>query len=147
MEHHPRFDTIDQDPMTLKPKLAKQANVTLGELWLNSEKKDKIFIGQHSLESFGRGSSHFDRYKDQNTGKYDGVHFYGKAGSTDYTNSVNTIMMLAEEHQNNTQNHQSGRAQSDDHTNCPQAKYQRRYQSSISTSNRFSVLNSNLGNF
>ena len=156
MEHPPRFDTKYQDPMSLKPKLAKLANATLGELWFNSQHKHKIFIGQHSLESSGMGASHLDRYREQNTGKYDGVHLYGKEGRTDYANSVNTIMMLALEGRNNINiNAESGTAQCDDHSNCPQsqyqrrlqAKYQRRYQPSISTSNRFSVLNSNLGNF
>ena len=91
--------------------------------------------------------SHLERYKEENTGKYNGVHLYGRTGCRDYTNSVNTIMMLAKEGQNNAASYESGRAQSEDHTNCPQAKYQRRFQPSISTSNRFSVLNSNLGNF
>ena len=153
MDHPPRFDLINQDPLSLKPKLAKLANSTLGELWLNSEHKHKIFIGQHSLESTGMSSSHFDRYKDQNTGRYDGVHLYGRRGCPDYTNSVNTIMFLAMEGPSSSRNIENGRAQQEDHTNCPQAKYQRRqvfeklYQPNISTSNRFSVFNSNMGNY
>ena len=75
MEHPPRFDEQNVDPLSLKPKLAKIANSKLGELWLNSELKNKIFIGQHSLESSGTGESHYDRYSDWNTGHYDGVHF------------------------------------------------------------------------
>ena len=133
--------------MSFKPKLAKLANATLGELWFNSKQKHKIFIGQHSLEGSGKSASNYDRYRGQNTGKYDVVYLYGKAERTDYTNSVNTIIMLFKINQNNATSYESGRAQSDDHTNSPQAKYQRRYQSSISTSNRFSVLNSILGNF
>ena len=142
--------------MSLKPRLAKLANTTLGELWLNSNLKHKIFIGQHSLESSRMSESHLERYKDENTGKYNGVHLFGRTGCKDYTNSVNTIMMLALEGSNDINtNAESGTAQCDDHSNCPQsqyqrrlqAKYQRRYQPSISTSNRFSVLNSNLGNF
>ena len=59
MEHPPRFDTVDVDPLSVKPTLANLANTTLGQLWLNSPLKDKIFIGQHSLESSGVGTGHF----------------------------------------------------------------------------------------
>ena len=41
MEHIPRFDN---DPSSLKPDLPRLANVTLGQLWLNSPLKHKIFI-------------------------------------------------------------------------------------------------------
>ena len=72
MEHPPRFDTTDVDPISVKCNLARLANATLGGLWLNSPLKDKIIIGRHSLESSGAGAAHFNRYQNKNTGKYDG---------------------------------------------------------------------------
>ena len=49
LEHPPRFDLPDIDPVGLKPQLAKFANVTFGQLWLLSPFKDKIIVGVHNL--------------------------------------------------------------------------------------------------
>ena len=68
MEHPPRFDLPDTDPHSVKPNLAKVANIHLGQMWLNSPLKDKIFIGRHSLESPGVGVAHFRRYQNSFTG-------------------------------------------------------------------------------
>ena len=78
MEHPPRFDD------KLKSKLALQANSTMRQLWDISPLKEKIFIGLHSLECYGGGSTHQGRYKDYKTGRYDAVHFYGKTGIKDF---------------------------------------------------------------
>ena len=144
MEHPPRFDTVDVDPLSVKPTLAKLANTTLGQLWLNSPLKDKIFIGQHSLESSGVGTAHFARYQNSHTGRYDGVHLYGKTGYTDYTNSGKTILMIGLPKYNATQT-ATGNTQSGNHANCEQTQYQKQYQPSVQTKNRFNVLNQ--GNF
>ena len=80
MEHPPRFDKLEVDPTCLKPTLARLANSTMGQLWLNSPLKDRIFIGQHSLESYGSGHNHVARYVNQVSGKSDGVHLYGLKG-------------------------------------------------------------------
>ena len=61
MENPPRFDTHERDPTSLKAELARLANATLGQLWLNSNLKDKIFIGRQSLESSGAGAVHLAR--------------------------------------------------------------------------------------
>jgi hypothetical protein len=150
MEHPPRFDNKKVDPTSLKPTLARLANATLSQLWLNCPLKDKIFIGRHSLESSGTGAPHLARYKDQNTGRYDGVHMYGKSGCEDYTNSVKTIMMVALSETDCTETTTGcGTTQSDSHSYCPQAKYQKKfkYQPTVNTKNRFSVFNSNQGNY
>ena len=42
----------------MKPKLARVATGSLGQMWLSSKLKDTISIGQHSLESSGSGSVH-----------------------------------------------------------------------------------------
>jgi hypothetical protein len=147
MEHPPRFDRIQVDPTNLKPTLARLANATLNKLWLNSPLKDKIVIGHHSLESVGTGAAHLDRYKDHSTGRYDGVHLYGKTGCGDYTRSVKNILMSAIPQDSSAQpKSRFGTAQQDDHVNCPQAKYQRKVNPTVQTKNRFSVFSSNQGN-
>ena len=159
MEHHPRFDTTHTDPTSLKPTLARLANFTLNQLWLNSPLKHKIVIGRHSLESSGLGMAHLQRYQDQNTGRYDGVHLYGKTGRSDYTNSLKTIFLVALSELSPSQDNWRGLSQSEEHKTCPQAMYQKyqkvqykkaqyqRAQShfSIPTRNRFSALHQ--GNF
>ena len=79
----------------MKLQLTKLANSTLDQLWVLSPLKGRIIIGRHSLESPGVGPTHLARYKDQATGKYDAVHFYGRCGVRDYTDSVKTILMIA----------------------------------------------------
>ena len=146
MEHPPRFDLPDVDPHSVKPNLAKLANIHLGQLWLNSSMKEKIFIGRHSLESPGAGAAHFRRYQSSFTGRYDGVHLYGQTGHTDYTNSVKTILSLAlpiSQPNYLAPKFVKTKVKVDDHTNCPQALYQRHQ--SVQVKNRFDVLSQ--GNF
>ena len=150
MEHPPRFDLPDQDPHSVKPNLAKLANIHLGQLWLNSSLKDKIVIGRHSLESPGVGAVHYKRYQNSFTGRYDGVHLYGQRGYTDYTNSVKTILSLAlpvspQYSAAPKLGKKKVKVESDNHTNCPQAQYQRNKYPSIQIRNRFDVLSQ--GNF
>ena len=144
LEHPPRFDLPDSDPYSVKPGLAKLANIHLGQLWLNSSFKEKIVIGRHSLESSGAGTAHFRRYQNRFTGRYDGVHLYGQTGHTDYTNSIKTILSLAlpKSHPNFfAPKYNKMKVKVDNHTNCPQAIYQRnKYHPSVQTQNRFNVL-------
>ena len=146
MEHPPRFDSRDIDPTSLKPSLRALANATLYQLMDNcSSKKEKIFIGSHSLECASIGATYQSRYVDQHTGKYDGVHLHGQAGRRDYTDSVKTIFMLGLPE--NTHSTWNTNTNQDYHKSCPQALYQRRYNQTINLKNRFSVFNSNQGNY
>ena len=150
IEHPPRFVKSELDPTALKPDLARLANATLSQLWMNSPIKDNIFLGHHSLECSGTGDTQLAKYKNQSTGRYNCVHFYGPNGCRDYTNSVKTILMLALSGQNfNTTATKGGPAQSNNHSNCPQAKFQTQqsYHPSVQPRNRFGVFISNLGNF
>ena len=143
MEHTPRFDTPEADPRSLKPALARLANATLRNLWLSSPYKERIVIGLHSLESSGGGDTHYARYRNPVTGRYDGVHLYGATGCRDYTNSVKSILLLALS-DNPVQAQEVG-----DHKRCPQALHQNRRKTvtSVPTQNRFSIFNTHLGNF
>ena len=141
MEQPPKFDFPDADPHSVKPNLAKLAIIMLGQYWLNSSLKDRIIIGRHTLDSPGSGATHYRRYQNYQTGRYDGVHLYGRSGCTDYTNSVNTILSLALHSQNQNAAIEQNNIITDDHSNCPQAVYQRdRYHASVQVSNRFDVL-------
>ena len=145
-EQPPRFDTPRTDPTSLKSTLARVANATLSELWENSPLKDKICIGRHSLESSGAGAVHFERYENNFTGKYDGVHLYGLTGANDYTNSVKSILLLALPEYIPTTT-KCGPTQPNDQTKCQQTKYQQNtsYHPSVQPQNRFSVFSSNMG--
>ena len=144
MEHPPRFDCPNVDPYLAKPKLAKLANITFGQLWLNSPLQHKIVIGRHSLESSGNGDPHFARYQNSHTGRYDGVHFFSKSGRTDYTNSVKTIISMALSNPYlSTVDPGFGTSQPANHTGVNNQRNQ--YAPSIQVNNRFDVLNQ--GNF
>ena len=138
MEHPPRFDNKMVDPTSLKSKLARLANATLGQLWLKCKQKSQIVIGQHSLEGSGTGVAHMARYKDLNTGRMDVVHHYGRNGFEDFTNSVSSILMSG-------MTDVCGTAPAGNHNDYTQAR--RGNQSALPTKNRFNVFNSNQGNY
>ena len=138
MEHPPRFDNKMVDPTSLKSKLARLANATLGQLWLNCKQKFQIVIGQHSLEGSGTGAAHMARYKDQTTGRMDGVHHYGRKGFEEFTNSVSSILISGI-------TDVFGTAQAGNHKNNTQARSG--HQSETHTQNRFNVFKSNQGNY
>ena len=147
MEHPPRFDMPGLDPTSLKPELAKLANSTLGQLWLNSPLKDKICIGRHNLVGSEVGTAaHLSRYQNSHTGRYDGIHFYSQIGSKVFTNSLVNIFMgaLSQLRPSKTANG-LGTAQSNVHTGREQTRQQGQYKASVPTRNRFDVLNQ--GNF
>ena len=129
VEHAPRFDIHEVDPTGLKPKLALFANNTLDKLQQSSDMKNKIVLGKHSLDKL-----HSRMYKDERTGRYDGLHMYGVNGFLLYTDSIVKII-------NSSQ---------DNHDTCPQAGYQRRQKANqqggktiynVPVYNTFDVLN------
>ena len=116
MEHPPRFDG-------LKSQLGETAKKALRQFQKSSIYKDNIVIGQHSLESPGVGHTHTARYQDYFTGRYDGVHLYGPTGARDYTDSVDSMLLMAMSMPDTRAevNNMEG-----DHTDCEQTRYQRR---------------------
>ena len=93
MEHAPRFDTAEVDPLGLKPKLALYANKLYKELVNKSDMKKKIMIGNHKLDCVG--DQRLGRYTDEVTGRYDGVHHNHGFGKRAYTRSVLDIITFA----------------------------------------------------
>ena len=122
LEHAPRYDMRNVDPVGIKPKLANHANNTLTHLWNRSSMKNKIVIGRHSLDSDGDQIDNM--YRDSKSGRYDGVHFYGHQGRTMYTRSMLRIMESIITYPRKTM--QSSTFSYNNHTTCPQALYQER---------------------
>ena len=145
MEHSPRFDEPRSDPTGIKPRLAEFANNTLATLIEHSGMKDKIILGKHSLDCPPDMVNAW--YCDEKTGRYDGVHLYGRRGHWAYTKSVLAILqdMLPSLESRVPSLHKT----------CPQANYaraqketqyeklfhnSRKYTYSVATQNRFSIL-------
>ena len=80
---------MQDDPHQLKPALSSLFNAELFQSWLNSEQKDKIFIGRHELEC--TGGVREARYGQARHPRYDGIHMSGVSGSNAYTKSVINI--------------------------------------------------------
>ena len=92
------------------------------------------------------GPTHLARYKDMFSGKYDGVHLYGRTGVRDYTDSVRSIFMVslsADTPVQSVSRSVSG-SRDDDHTSCEQAQYQWR-QTQNRHKNRKTVSTANKG--
>ena len=167
--HPPRFDTPEVDPLMLKQTLAKVSNNLLYQLWLDSPLKDRMFIGEHKLECSPR--TRIDRFTDEKTKMFDGVHMFGKSGRTAYTESILSVFRDALSSQTERPS-SSPRPVSpphcpppaspavssdpDDHKYCPQAIYAAgykarqsgypKYHHSVQNKNRFSVFNTYQGN-
>ena len=85
------------------------------------------------MESPGIGSTHMNRYENPKTGRYDGVHLYRHTGVNDYTNSVKRILRSAIPELVNKKPL--------NHTDSPQASYQKNQAFSVPTSNMFNLFN------
>ena len=107
----PRYDPTYLDPLQLKQALSQLFNRTLTELWINSPYKERIHIGSHNMEC--SGSILTSRYKDIETGKFDGVHLFGSSGSKFYTLSILNILQSAGL---TSENHNY-------HLSCPQSQH------------------------
>jgi hypothetical protein len=159
MKQIPRYDPSNVDPLSLKASLSFLFNNTLTNLWMESNFKEKMFIGNHDIDC--NGSIREARYRHTKSGRFDGIHLIGSSGRKAYTRSVLNILKSA------------GVTSSDFHGYCPQFAYQNRqrknnqwqagksrdrnfrsrqpYQqnvSSVPTQNRFeSLSNNNQGNW
>ena len=152
----PRFDGKKNDPHGIKPVLANIYNKTLAPLlqsWMESESphKNKIYIGSHYLDCAGKIQE--DRYWDKRKDKYDGIHMFGVSGRKEYTRSVLQILRRANIIKHTETQHgmvnTATNTETDEHTDCPQARYQKRTYAdavngnrySVPTNNRFNLLN------
>ena len=126
--------------MRLKRKLAKFANYTLAQLVQNSGMQDRIILGKHSLDITTPSAV----YRDDVTGRYDGVHMLGSHGREIFTRSVSGILRSVLPVTTTPTKHHPKYS----HDTCPQAQYQKRRQAraelsqnySVPVNNRFNVL-------
>ena len=93
LDRPPRYDLDEKDPHHIKTHLSKFANTEFRRLWENSKFKDRIIIGEHDLHCSGdvRG----ERYGDERSKDFDGIHLYGPSGKAAYTNSILNILFKA----------------------------------------------------
>ena len=112
MKQIPRYDRPDMDPSAIKQALSGIFNNTLTEQWMTTSFKERIFIGSHNIEC--SGAIRESRYKNVQTGSFDGIHLYGSSGKKAFTNSVLNIL------------NQAGFIHQEfNHQDCPQARYQK----------------------
>ena len=152
MEHPPRYDTIKEDPISLKPKLANYANNFLQKLWVESAHNEQIMVGSHNLDC--SPSAQKERFTDEINRKYDGIHMFGSEGKLAYTESL--INILTNTLQTSPSLSSRALPANDYHTYCPQTKHiqkQRKLYSTIvrgnnpvGTQNKFAPLRDLLGN-
>ena len=144
MEHTPRFDSPDVDPLGIKPILAIMANNIFQQRWLDSPLKGRIFIGIHNLNCSIQLRE--ARYTNAKTGKFDGIHMYGEDGKEATTNSIIEILKQALPSWSSKMD-----VSQDFHSNCPQTEYQKMnnkksyaqataFHPSVKPQNRFSGL-------
>jgi hypothetical protein len=103
LEHIPRYDTKETDPMGVRPKLAKLANQELKKARDASDYAQHIMVGQHTgLQCDDRirvnrfTSDHtYVKHNSVRMGKYDGVHMYSKVGAEALTKSLLTVLNKA----------------------------------------------------
>ena len=155
MEHPPRVDSKELDPIGLKQKLAKLANSMYNQLWLDSPHKSKIIIGNHSQDSRSSGDKLASMFINKRMGTYDGVVHDGGLGRGRalYSDSVKNIFKHPAKNQNSKTTQEPPHPDNYHKELCPQAIYHKeqkmkhtRYHPSVQDRNRFSVFNSNQGN-
>ena len=152
MDHPPRFDTAKEDPFSLKPKLAHYANNFLQTLWVESTHKENIMVGSHTLDC--SAVAQMERFTDERSGRYDGIHMYGSSGKLAYTDSLSNILLSSLE----TSSPSFIRAipANNYHTQCPQTRYMEKQKQlystvvrgngPVKTQNRFAPLSGHMGN-
>ena len=138
MQHAPRFDTVDVDPLGLKPKLAMYANSILSQLWHSSPMKNRIVIGKHKL---GCPEDKFEeRYTDGRTGWYDGVHMFNRAGKAVYTESLVQIIKSVIPALTRTTSDDQTQARHRNKKTTNTRYHSRQSQYIVPTSNKFDIL-------
>ena len=114
----PRFDPISSDPKGIKKQLSKFGNHVFDQLWFKKGCPENIHIVELDLGCSGQGYLKDLIYGLNNSPDYDGVHLRGKGAQRHFT--YRAVCATQKILRGNTQV-----LQSDDHTNCPQAQYQR----------------------
>ena len=161
----PRFDSSSQDILGIKSTLSNFANSVYDQLWTKSGSPGNIKIAELKLNV--EHSSYLKSliFGSRTENKFDGIHLNGQGASRHFTyravQAIKNIISphhrkpsaIPRSHRESTMKYNLGK---DDHSDCPQARYQRRrysdvvsgyakptfgYTYSVSTANRFNPLN------
>ena len=89
----PRYDSFNTNPPGLKTSLSYIFNSALVDLAASSDLKEKLIIGDHTLDC--EGAVREARYKNSRTGRYNSVHLFGPSGVKAYTESILKIFKSA----------------------------------------------------
>ena len=94
MKRTPRYDSIDKDPLSLKPQLSSLADSVSFSLWCDSTFKNKIVIGGQDIPN--GDTEHNEVFGNPNDKTYDGVHMRGPAGKSFLTRSIQKVLKKAQ---------------------------------------------------
>ena len=136
LQHTQRFDDQKIDPIGLKQNLVEFANKTLNELITSTNTNKRIILGKHNIPLTDDCID--ARYRDDLSGRYDGVHLYGNFGKEEFTN--NFIQILKNVLPSISFSRSSFPTS---HLNCPQVMYQQKqnhFLYNIPVRNRFNLL-------
>ena len=93
LKQTPRYEPADVDPLSIKAVLAHLFNNTQMNLLMNSPMREKIVVGTHNIDCSGAIKA--ARYRQTQTGRFNGVHLFGSSGSKVYTLNIVNILKAA----------------------------------------------------
>jgi hypothetical protein len=99
-------------------------------MWHSSAMRDRIVIGKHSLSC--NEDNKVLMYRDDWSGRFDGIHLYGSQGKKAYSASVLNIL------RNVLPITPPSSPASSSHSMCPQSKYQKKKYQTKKSAPRFS---------
>ena len=162
----PRFDCSSQDILGIKSTLSNFANSVYDQLWTKSGSPENIRIAEIKLNVEHSGYLKSLVYGSKAENNFDGIHLNGEGASRHFTyRAVQAIQNIISPHHRKPSDAPRSRRQTtakynlekDDHSDCPQARYQHRrysdvvrgyttrpphgYTYSVPTTNRFNPLN------
>ena len=163
----PRFDCSSQDILGIRSTLSNFANSVYDQLWTKSGSPENIKIAELKLNVEHSGYLKSLIFGSKTEDIFDGIHLNGQGASRHFTYRAVQVMQniisphprkpspIPRSHRQSAEKYNLGE---DDHSDCPQARYQRRkysdvvsgyttpptaygYTYSVSTANRFNPLN------
>ena len=164
----PRFDCSSQDILGIRSTLSNFANSVYDQLWTKSGSPENIKIAELKLNVEHSGYLKSLIFGSKTEDNFDGIHLNGQGASRHFTyRAVQVMQNIISPHPRKPSAipslHRQPAAEKynlceDDHSDCPQARYQRRkysdvvsgyttpptaygYTYSVSTANRFNPLN------
>ena len=127
----PRYDRSSNDIIGIKSQLSKFANHVYDQLWLKRGSPSNIHIVELEL-----GCDKYPKLKDliygrQTYANFDGVHLVGEGAKRQFTyRAIQAVNKIITKPLHKKPVYRQA-ARDEDHTNCPQARYQTIYRQSV----------------